>query len=131
MMFILALQYCKDIRPVIRGLIDYTFIFRESIELNRQSIYKNYASIIGSYQDFCDMMDQVAEDYTAIVIDNWKQSNNLTDCVFYYKAPFDKNDEFTFGCTEYKQWAEQRFDPKYIAPIWGASFQSNQKKYMV
>ncbi len=113
MLFILALQYAKDIKPVIRTNVDYTFIFREPNEDMRKIIHKNYASITGSYQDFCDMMDQLTEDYTAIVIDNRVQSNNVSDCVFYYKArqhPSGVN----FGCQEYKQWAEARYNPSYL-----------------
>jgi len=112
MMFILALQYSMDIRPAIRTNIDYTFIFRDPIELSRKSLFTNYASIMGNYHDFCDIMDQLTEDYTAIVIDNRKQTNDLTECVFYYKAKIHP-EEFKFGCSEYKQWAEQRYDPKH------------------
>lgn len=116
MMFILALQYGMDIRPVIRTNIDYTFIFREPNEKNRKAIYENYATIIGTYADFCDVMDQLTEDYTAVVIDNRKQTNNISECVFYYKARLHK-DEFLFGCEEYRQWAEQRYNSNYEPAI--------------
>lgn len=116
MMFILALQYGMDIRPVIRTNIDYVFLFREPNERNRKALYENYAGITGTYQDFCDLMDQLTEDYTAIVIDNRKQSNDLSECVFYYKARLH-DDDFKFGSTEYRQWAEQRFDKDYVPPI--------------
>ena len=116
MMFILALQYGMDILPVIRTNIDYVFIFREPNERNRKALYENYATIIGSYADFCDVMDQLTEDYTAIVIDNRKQSNNITDCVYYYRAR-THTEQFTVGCTEYQQWGEQRYDPKYVESI--------------
>lgn len=112
MMFILALQYAKDIKPVIRTNVDYTFLFREPNEDMRKIIHKNYASITGSYSDFCDMMDQLTEDYHCIVIDNRVQSNNVSDCVFYFKAKIYKNIEF--GCQEYKQWGETRYNPSYI-----------------
>lgn len=116
MMFILALQYCMDIRPVIRTNIDYVFIFREPNEHNRKSLYTNYGGIVGTYDDFCDLMDQLTEDFTAIVIDNRKQSNNISDCVFYYKARLH-DDDFQFGCTEYRQWAEQRYNKDYVPPV--------------
>ncbi len=115
MMFILALQYGMDIRPVIRTTIDYVFIFREPNERNRKALYVNYAGIIGSYQDFCDVMDQLTEDHTALVIDNREQSNNLSECVYYYKARL--HDDFKFGCSEYRQWAEQRYNTQYVPPV--------------
>jgi len=116
MMFILALQYGMDIRPVIRTNIDYVFIFREPNERNRKALFENYAGIIGSYQDFCDIMDQLTEDHTALVIDNRKQSNNLSECVFYYKARIH-DEEFSIGCIEYRQWAEQRYNTHYVPPV--------------
>ena len=112
MMFILSLQYAMDIRPVIRTSIDYTFILREPNEKNRKAIYENYATIVGSYSDFCDIMDQLTEEYHCVVIDNRKQSNNISDCVFYYKARL--HSEFDFGCIEFKQWAEQRYNTSYV-----------------
>ena len=115
MMFILALQYGMDIRPVIRTNIDYVFIFREPNERNRKALHTNYAGILGSYEDFCDVMDQITEDHTALVIDNREQSNNISDCVYYYKAKI--HEPFSFGCTEYKQWAEQRYNPNYVPPV--------------
>jgi len=116
MMFILALQYGMDIRPVIRTNIDYTFIAREPNEKNRKAIYENYATIVGSYQDFCDVMDQLTEDYHFLVINNRIQSNDISKCVFYYKARIHK-DQFKIGCDEYKQWAEQRYNPNYVPGI--------------
>jgi len=116
MMLILALQYGMDIRPVIRTNIDYVFIFREPNERNRKALYTNYGGITGSYEDFCDLMDQLTEDYTALVIDNRKQSNDLSECVYYYKARLHK-EPFKFGCEEYRQWAEQRYNPSYIPPV--------------
>lgn len=116
MMFILALQYGMDILPVIRTNIDYVFIFREPNERNRKALYENYATIIGSYQDFCDVMDQLTEDYTAVVICNRVQDNNISKCVFYYKARIHP-EKFTVGCNEYQQWAEQRYNTNYISPL--------------
>ena len=113
---VLALQYGMDIRPVIRTNIDYVFLFREPNEKNRKSLYENYAGIIGSYNDFCDVMDQLTEDFTAVVIDNRKQSNNLSDCVYYYKARIH-DDTIEFGADEYRQWAEQRYNTSYTPPV--------------
>lgn len=116
MMFILALQYCKDIGASIRDATDYIFIFRNPNEETRKKIYMNYAGAVGSYKDFCDLMDQLVEDYQCLVIDNRNQSNNISESVFYYKARMHP-EELKFGCTEYRQWAEQRHNPNYVPPI--------------
>lgn len=116
MFFILALQYGMDIKPVIRTNVDYVFIFREPIEKNRKALYENYCSIMGTYDDFCDIMDQLTEDFGCIVIDNRQQSNNISDCVYYYTARLH-NDEFKFGCDELWQWHEQRYNKDWVPPI--------------
>jgi hypothetical protein len=91
------------------------FIFREPNEDMRKVIYKNYASITGTFQDFCDIMDQLTEDYHTIVIDNRVQSNNVSDCVFYYKARL--HNKVDFGCQEYKQWGEVRYNASYASAL--------------
>ena len=116
MMFILALQYGMDIRPVIRTNIDYVFIFREPNERNRKALYENYAGIVGSYTDFCDIMDQLTENNTAVVIDNSRQTNVLSECVYYYRARMH-DDDFKFGSPEFRQWAEQRYNSQYVPPV--------------
>jgi len=108
---LLGLQYCNDIPPTIKTSVDFAFIFREPNDVNRKRIYDNYAGIIGNYNDFCDLMDQLAEEHECLVINNRVQSNNPTDCVFYYKAR--SHPKFTFGCQEYQQWAEARYNPNY------------------
>lgn len=113
---VLALQYGMDIKPAIRANTDYVFIFREPNENYRKTLYKNYGGIIGSYNDFCDIMDQIAEKNVALVIDNKKQSNEINECVYYYKARIH-SEKFTFGCTEYQQWAEQRYNPNYQSAL--------------
>lgn len=114
MMLILALQYSMDIRPNIRSTIDYVFIYNDHVEKNRKSLYENYATVVGSYNDFCDIMDQITGDYTALVIDNRQQESGHSK-FYYYKAKL--HDDFVFGCTEYQQSAEQRYNTKYVPPL--------------
>jgi hypothetical protein len=56
-------------------------------------------------------MDQITGDYTALVINNKVQSNDIKNNVFYYKAR--SHPPFRFGCQEYQQWAEARYNPNY------------------
>ncbi len=107
MLSIFANQYVFDFRPVIRTNIDGVFIFREPNQANREKIYKNFASIIPTYQLFCKIMDEVTTDYTCIYIDNQTQSNKWEDCVFYYKAPII-SEEFKFGCDDYWRFSRER-----------------------
>ena len=116
MLFILSLQYCMDVKPVIRTNIDGTFILREPNLKNRRALWENYASIIPDFSMFCEILDQITDDYTALFILNQTQSNKVEDCVFWYKAK-QVPDSFKFGSPDYWVFHEERFDPNYIDPI--------------
>lgn len=116
MWYILSLQYGMDVRPVIRTNIDGVFILREPNMRNRRVMYENYASIIPDFKLFCDILDQMTNDYTALYIHNAKQTNNWQDCVFWYKAkPIPK--DFKFGSEDYWNFHYQRYNPEYVDPI--------------
>ncbi len=116
MLYILSLQYCMDIKPVIRTNIDGTFILREPNLKNRKNLWENYAGIINDFSVFCDFMDELTDDYTALYIHNATKSNELKDCVFFYKArPIPKG--FKFGCKEYYKFHEARYNKDYVDPL--------------
>ncbi len=99
MLFILSLQHCMDVKPVIRTNVDCCFILRETNLKNRKALWENYAGVIPDFSQFCDIMDQITDDFTALYINNTGQSNRLEDCVFYYKPKQIRS--FNFGCGEY------------------------------
>lgn len=118
MSYIMSLQYSIDVKPDIRGCIDGTFILRESNERFRRNLYENYASVIPTYQEFKAIMDSLTGDYTALYIDNRSTSNNIEDCVYYYKADLNRIDpDFKFGCKEFHEFADKRYNQNYILPI--------------
>lgn len=106
MLSIFANQYVFDFKPVIRTNIDGVFIFREPNQASREKIYKNFASIIPTYTIFCKLMDELTQDFSCLYINNQVQSNEWTDCVFYFKA--EHVPDFKFGCDDYWQFAETR-----------------------
>ena len=116
MLYILSLQYCMDVKPVIRTNVDGTFILREPNLKNRKSLWENYAGIIPDFKMFCDIMDQLTTDYTALYIHNATRSNRLEDCIFYYKAT-PVPDGFKFGCPELWQFHFDRYNPAYVDPL--------------
>ena len=108
MLFILSLQYCLDIKPVIRTNVDGCFILRETNLKNRKSLWENYAGVIPDFNQFCEIMDQITDDYTALYIKNTGQSNNIEDCIFWYKAK-QVHENFKFGCAPYWNFHADRF----------------------
>jgi hypothetical protein len=109
MWFILSLQYSLDIKPVIRTNVDGTFILRETNMKNRKSLWENYAGVFSDFSQFCQVLDQLTDDYTALYIHNQTTSNRLEDCVFWYKARSIPQN-FRVGCDEYWLYNEERYD---------------------
>uniref|UniRef100_A0A6C0I605 Uncharacterized protein n=1 Tax=viral metagenome TaxID=1070528 RepID=A0A6C0I605_9ZZZZ len=113
MLHILSLQYCLDIKPDIRVNINGVFILRESRLDIRKKLYENYGGCIPTFDMFCQIMDALTTDYTAIYINNMSVSNKIEDNVFYYKADPNKiPKDWKFGCKEFWQFHNER----YMAP---------------
>jgi hypothetical protein len=113
-LFIMSLQYCMDVRPVIRNNIDGVFILREPGLKSRKTLYENYASIIPTFKLFCTLMDNITSDYTALYINNKVQSNRWEDCVFWFKASPIPPD-WKFGSREFWEFNGQRYNEEYEA----------------
>jgi hypothetical protein len=84
--FLITMQYCMGLPPILRSNIDYVFIFKNNIIKEREKIYNHYAGIFNDFQTFCAVMDNCTENYECIVIDYKIQSNKLEDQVKWYKA---------------------------------------------
>ena len=118
LLYILSLQYAMDVKPSIRTNVDGVFIFREPLLKNRRSLYENYASIIPDFTIFCEMMDQLTDDYCCMYIHNATSTNEWTDCVFWWKAPFVPKD-WKFGCPELWEFHHARYNKNYVPPLTG------------
>lgn len=127
--FFLGLQYAMDVKPSIRKMVSYVFIFREPEANEREKIYKNFGGLCGSYPNFCKLMDDFTGDHTCLVIKKCAQSNRLEDCVFWFKAPGWKwrkdggakmhpyPEDWRFGSREYQYHNDSRVDPNYTPDI--------------
>ena len=116
MLYILSLQYALDVKPVIRTNVDGIFILREPLLKNRKSLYENYASIIPDFTTFCELMDQLTNDFCALYIHGTTTSNEWQDCVYYWKAPQIPSG-WKLGCPEYWAFHEERFNQDYSEPL--------------
>lgn len=116
--FILSLQYSMDVLPVLRTCVDNSFILKESSRKNRMKLWENYASVIPTYDDFSDIMDEMTNDFSSIYIDNSIQSNNFDDAVYWYRAKLDRMPEkWEFGCKEFHKFSKERYDSSYVDPL--------------
>lgn len=114
-LFLLGTQYAIDMPPDVRKATSYVAIFREPEEKERKKLYENFGGLAGSYQNFCDLMDQLTGDYTCIIFKKRSQSNNIEDCVFYYRTKVLP--PWKFGCNEYREWAEERYNTSYVEKV--------------
>ena len=99
MFFVLTMQYPLGIPPTLRSNIDYSFIYQDYNTENREKLYKSFAGAFGDRHTFYTAMDSLG-DFECIVIDNTVRTRNITDRVFYYKAPV-RDGSFKVGCEAY------------------------------
>lgn len=111
MMYILSLQYCMDVKPVVRTNTDGIFILKDNNIRNRKALFENYCpSCIPDFRTFCQLMDALTEDYTCLFINNQGASNEIEDCIFYYKAPLIDTNSFKLGCPDAWKFHYNRID---------------------
>jgi hypothetical protein len=84
--FLITMQYCLGLPPILRANIDYVFIFKNNLIKEREKIYNHYAGVFNDFNTFCTVMDNCTDNYECLVIDNKVQSNKLEDQVKWYKA---------------------------------------------
>jgi len=84
--FLITMQYCLGLPPILRANIDYVFIFKNNLIKEREKIYNHYAGVFNDFSTFCSVMDKCTDNYECLVIDNKVQSNKLEDQVKWYKA---------------------------------------------
>jgi hypothetical protein len=118
LLYILSLQYAMDVKPVIRTNVDGIFILREPLLKNRESLYKNYASIIPDFTTFCELMDQLTEDYHCMFILGATNVNTWQECVFWYKAPLIPKG-WKVGAPEYWDFHYARYNENYTDKVTG------------
>ena len=108
-------QYAIDMPPDIRKSVSYVALFREPEEVERKKLYANFGGLAGSYENFCDLMDQLTGDHTCLIFKKRSQSNDMEDCIFYLKTKV--LGDWKFGCKEYRDWNKQRYNSEYVEEI--------------
>jgi hypothetical protein len=113
--FMLTMQYCMDLPPDLRSNIDYVFILRENIIQNQEKIYKNFFGIFPHFSIFQDVLNSCTEGYDCLVLDNTSKSNNIQDCVFWYRAKPTR--DFKVGTKELWKYCKKNYDEKKAKAI--------------
>jgi hypothetical protein len=108
----ILMQYSLGIPPALRSNIDYVFILKETNITNRRKLFEHYAGVFPSFPAFNAAMDQCTNDFSCLVIDNTRQSNDVEDQVFWYKA--EPHDDFRVGCDRYWKYSDSKYDPNHL-----------------
>lgn len=113
--FMVGSQYAIDMPPDIRKATSYVALFREPEEAERKKLYENFGGMAGTYKHFCELMDELTGDFHCLIFKKRSQSNDLEECVFWYKTKVLK--PWRFGCKEYRQWGKDRYNTDYTEQI--------------
>lgn len=84
---ILGIQYSLNLPPWARAQIDVVFAMREPIHSNRERLYSMFFGCFPSIHAFSATLDACTENFECLCALNYVQSNALSDCCFYYRAP--------------------------------------------
>lgn len=104
-LYILALQYVYGIPPDFRNNFDYVFIFYDPSPKNRRKLYDDFGSVIETFKEFCDILDQCTQDYGCLVIKLGSKQ------FFWYKA--EKRDNFRVGSSKLWEYHSRNYDKGY------------------
>jgi len=104
-------QLSKDFPPSFRSSISHVALGRNPEVEERKKLFTAYGSICGNQKKFDDIMDQVATKHSFVIIKKRADTNVMEECVFWFSPkPLPP---WTFGCQEYKKWAEARYNPNF------------------
>ena len=84
-LLILAFQAVTDMPRSIRSNIDYTIICRETSRTNRRKLYDGFAPMFDTFNDFCQVLDNITDKRRYMVIKHGVDSTQLDDQVFWFK----------------------------------------------
>ena len=95
-----------DVPPWLRQQIKIVVLLFNNRAIDREKLYKNYASVIPSYGLFNHLMNQITVNRGALILDNTKMSMNFLDCVFWYRAT--THEPFRFGTSDFWNYADRK-----------------------
>ena len=104
-------QYSIDFPPDTRKSVSYVALGREPEEKERKKLFENFGGLAGTYDRFCDLMDQITGNYTFLIIKKRSQSNDLSECIFWFKTK--PMGDWQFGCKEWRKHGDERYNKNY------------------
>jgi hypothetical protein len=112
--FLFSLQYAMKFPSVLRSNTDWVFILRETIPANRKRLYDAFCPVLENARIFDKFMNQVTENYRALVIHQTANSNDIRKCIYWYKAR--PRPKFQMGSKQFWMKHYQKYNPKWDEP---------------
>lgn len=81
-----TMQYCMDLPPYLRSLIDYCFSYKENCLANRKRLRDYFFGMFESMNDFSKCLSETTKDYECLVVDGRKSTFDVENNLFFYKA---------------------------------------------
>lgn len=82
----ITMQECKALPPFARLQMDYMFLCHTDNYMEMEKIYKDFFSIVPSFDLFRKITNETTEDHRALVLDNKVLSSNLEERLAWYKS---------------------------------------------
>ena len=74
-----------EFNPTMRDNFDFLFVFSQSNHDTKLEIVKQWLGV-GDKQEGVDVLEQTAQQYRTLVIDNTSKSSRLDEICFWYQA---------------------------------------------
>ena len=103
----MTLQYVLDLEVSMRSNADIGVFLNDTNQKNRERIYNNFCGCFDSYNTFNKTFSSCTENNEAFCVNRKAKSNEVSDCINYYKARIDL--DFKFGAPETWLYHEKRF----------------------
>lgn len=107
-------QWMMDMPINKRQLTDYLLVCAEDSPPALRRLYDNFFSnYIPSYQAFCDIIEQVTDDYGLLVLDRTRKSKKIEDHIFWWKCQLHEPYSFRIGCDEWWQYSKEQYHEEF------------------
>lgn len=109
--YIVTMQTPLGITPDMRLNFDYIFLLQNDLPCNRKILWDNYGGMFPTLASFEKVFSTCTENYSTMVIDNRKPSDNIYDKAFWFKA---SEHNFIFGSDEFNKMHTYYYDSNWI-----------------
>ena len=99
LLYIIELNYIEHITEYLKYKVDYFFILKENLQINRKNIYdifKKYLDI--EFSLFCKFLDDYTHNYHFLILYLKSNSKYIEDKLFWYKS--DIHNTFKICCDD-------------------------------